>query len=229
MLNIDLATPAAKIAEPSLSRNDTGQNKQVWLKALEEAGLRNALRSARPFISGRASSTLPETGDQSSLSEQQSSSRHLDDGAFFSAKSEMGEARAEEFHSITDTPCVKGHQGASTDWHGFNVPAQPAQAAAGSNLPAQQLDAEAMRSAMVSTALPKSWQARNVAILPSGEGVEVWIRDSAMTAPEVAHLLAGLRNSMASLGASLIRVSLNGKPVYSPARTSSGKHKFKEE
>lgn len=70
------------------------------------------------------------------------------------------------------------------------------------------------------------WQRQRLTILPSaGGGVEVWVRDAAMSgASRVASLLQDLRRTFGDTAASLVKVAVNGKMIYrQDAATRAGR------
>jgi len=62
----------------------------------------------------------------------------------------------------------------------------------------------------------QEWSLRNMAVLQAEHGVELWIRDVEMTGHvKLQQLLKGLREHMGMLGASLVKVVVNGKEIFS--------------
>ncbi|MBL8474830.1 MAG: hypothetical protein JNK71_01975 [Methyloversatilis sp.] len=70
------------------------------------------------------------------------------------------------------------------------------------------------------------WQRQRLTVLPSAEGgVEVWVRDAALSgASRVAGLLQDLRRTFGETAASLVKVAVNGKVIYrQDAATRAGR------
>lgn len=58
------------------------------------------------------------------------------------------------------------------------------------------------------------WTSKNTTITKADSGLEVWVRDSSLIENKLSNVLKHLRHSMASLGASLSKVTINGKVAY---------------
>ena len=58
------------------------------------------------------------------------------------------------------------------------------------------------------------WLNKNVIVTEMNSNLEVWIRDASMAGNKLNDILKNVKQSMAELGASLSKVSINGKVVF---------------
>jgi len=66
-----------------------------------------------------------------------------------------------------------------------------------------------------------AWEERKIHFTGQGQDVDVWIRDSALTAPSSATVLAQLAQEMAGMGLRMKNVTINGKLVETDGKTSA--------
>lgn len=229
MPSVDCSNPSTSATETSLPRAISGHNRQTWLKALEDASLRDALRATRQFIASGAPSPLPESSQSHAQFARRDSDGRFADEEPLPAGPQNLNSESGGSSRTTDSGCAPGIRSTASAWQAVNAAAEPLRPATASDISGHETGAAPTKSMLQLLTPPRIWLARNVAVLPSGEGVEVWIRDSAMAESGVVRMLAGLRDSMAELGTSLVRVSLNGKPVHSSAQAKPGERKSKEE
>lgn len=60
----------------------------------------------------------------------------------------------------------------------------------------------------------KQWLDKNALVTLTNSNFEVWIRDANLLHSNVARLLSDIRQSMGSLGANLVKISINGKVYF---------------
>ncbi len=217
MTYVDRSPPPPNALGTSPAPGNTGQGKQAWLKALEEAGWRDALRAARPW--GRESPASSTEGQEyGSLPVRQLFADHSPAGDLPSWNCEVGAS-----HNASPEILSLDSVGAEVESH---------RTAAGEFSPAAVISQAVVLGERSGRAGPAAlghsaptpqtkWQASNLSVLRTGEGLEVWVRDASLTPSALTTLLTGLRNSLAEQGTSLVRVSLNGKLLYSPADPGS--------
>lgn len=221
---IDRQTPAVTEAGPAQTGAANLLNRQGWLNALESAGWRDALRAGRPFLAPEAATAEP--GDRASWQPTPASGNK---------RQEADEAPAP---SATDAyPPGANAPGGAVDSSARRVGDSAAERPPvlaifwepklGADVPDHET-AGATRDPSATAESRRQWQARNLVILPSEQGMEVWIRDSHLGESQLPAVLGTLRKTMAELGSSLVRVSLNGQPVQLPAQEKLGQRKPKE-
>jgi len=64
-----------------------------------------------------------------------------------------------------------------------------------------------------------AWEERKIHFTGQGQDVDVWIRDSALTAPSSATVLAQLAQEIAGMGLRMKNVTINGKLVETDGKT----------
>ncbi|MBI2308404.1 MAG: hypothetical protein HYU78_13960 [Rhodocyclales bacterium] len=198
-----------------------------WLKALEDAGLRDALSETRRFRSG--------SGHPAPASD--------------SAPEQAGRLAATPGLAETiDTVAVRFHSGRSTSPGGAPAGEVPTPFGGSAKLPAgaspmgavvtpahgeagsfgNEIVGSAESRLPLEMVLRQKWQARKVTVLPYEEGVEVWVRDSTVSGEGLKGLLTGVQRSASELGATVVRVFVNGKDVKSSGAPGAGKLTNKE-
>lgn len=217
-----------RTAKSALPAGTTDPNQQAWQRTIGDAGLNTALRVVSLFESGDAS-TPSEDGQMqdSSPSWVSNDNPPVEETTAFIAK-----VLARNNGGATPTAAAP-----TLPVSTINNPTNPLDGIVAVNVPelaasliTMDLDTEA---ALVSSPLtlvltPDTWQSRNMVVLPADEGIEVWLRDANLTKSGIATWLTDLRNSMAALGASLARVSLNGKTVYWLGQGQPGQRNYSE-
>lgn len=197
--------------------------KQSWLKSAEDSGLRDALSITQRFKAARAAVSQEEQPDPKVLQILRNSSKTLPQAREgLSGVPAAGEST--EASGSTPTPAIKtlavNSQSSSTEF----LPSFTFVRLMSSLAASREKGEAAFTSAQEPvTIIREALQARNVTVLPTEDGLEVWLRDSSLTKPELLTWLAGIRHSMAALGASLVRLSLNGDTVYSFGQNRQGK------
>lgn len=180
----------------------------AWRKALEDAAWRDSLGAIDPFIEHQKHSHQSSEAAGKPASEKPAC-----------PKPSLSETAPRAAEAARSTGTLSNQDAlqiplAST---GFQMPtpvipdswASPRQLAPGSPaLPTEQLDSAGLPRAGMRC--PK----RNVTTTNQADGIEIWIRDAQATPEQVMALLAPLRKTMGETGAQLLRISLNGSPVW---------------
>lgn len=228
MPNIDRQTPALADGGSAMPRTTGALNRRSWLNALESAGLRDALRATKAFLApegGRAGPDSPSSGEASLPAGGMGQKDDEAPSIFGNRDQPRGEDQSGP--TIDSAPRQDGRSKATN-------PRRPQaflgvlEQMLGADCPDHEADVATRNPLPTAPQAKRQWQARNVLVLPSGQGMEVWIRDSRLRDSRLTHLLGTLRNTMAELGTSLVRVSLNGKPVQLHAQERLGERKSKE-
>lgn len=188
--------------------------KQSWMKALEEAGLRNALQNAHRSSSVDVKSTF-----------------HPDSALGGTAPAIAKSLRLETPSVQRLLPSIRPVQ-PSSDFEKGQASVQTTRAIASQDralvvAPISVLDrtvAAAIASDGASpgteTCLPlemvfrQKWQPRKVTVLPNEHGVDVWIRDASLSGDGLRGLLEGAPEPGDWPGVSQVRVFLNGRFLH---------------
>lgn len=214
MPSVHASTQNALMPDSTALRNTDHGVKQGWLKTLEAAGWRDALREAKTFATSDRSGVETDTGERDAPAQRMPGGDDTLENNWHSGhlRTSYGTPENEsQFPTLNASP--QGERGRSANPEvsiaGFVPQSSKFRDGNGKNeIPIQTARHQA------SEMQPRNWLARNISVLQSGPGLELWIRDSTMTRSGLVGLLADLRASMAEMGSNLVRVSLNGKPLY---------------
>ncbi|MFV1922181.1 MAG: hypothetical protein ACMZ63_06235 [Methylotenera sp.] len=58
------------------------------------------------------------------------------------------------------------------------------------------------------------WLSKNTTVTIANSGLEVWVRDAGITGSKLSEVLKHLQHTMANLGASLAKVTINGEVIF---------------
>lgn len=185
-------------------------NAQAWRKALEDASWRDALGAVRPFGSRQDfSGDVDESG------------RSQEKPKMSSPSFPLIEAVVEQTKLVLPGSSMMTNSPPSIP---RSLPLKPLDlrlGISGALLPQRPMAGRSSAPHPESSATGHSqWPgmrcpARNVTTTRQADGIAVWIRDSLATSAQVAALLAPLKKTMGEVGAQVLRVSLNGSPVWS--------------
>jgi hypothetical protein len=195
--------------------NNVLQNKEAWLRSLEKAGLYDALEQAKmtkavdpqPVAAQSNSSEDLKSAGTSQIDLDQSPKSNVDDT--YQARSST--SRNENLQGVyvrskESVEFVNDRGGVITatteSGHTREEFESPMMAKYAS------LDIESLR-----------YPLRNMMMMRSGSEVELWVRDASLSESKLVSTLKGLRQSMGMLGASLVKVVLNGQEVFSARQT----------
>lgn len=232
MLNVAHSLiPQFASSNSGLTNDAAGIDRRSWLKALEDAGLRDALRAAKPFAA---------EGFQLRDAEDHTVYRHpmgfrtndaFEDGVLPDKQTDDTDRYGRDHAKPLSTPSENADSESLATAESTSVIglAQEKGASSPATVDISTESSVATRRELLATFTPKNWLARNVALLPSQGGTEIWIRDASLTTSGLTTMLAALRTSMGELGTSLVRISLNGKTVYSFSGGELNKRNPKEE
>lgn len=229
MSRIDnLGTSNAGSAHASSAGAEVRQ--QSWLKALEDAGLREALADTRQFRSGRGNPPATQDPGQESreknLVAKPPREANADRFAHQQPKNSQGtEASAQQLLLLPSA----GRLDTLHDRGSVGVPAKLPDQKGGSGVVGDEACHDIESRLPMEMMLRRKWQPRKVTVLPYEQGVEVWVRDSALSKEDLKGLLGGLQKSAGELGASLVRAFLNGKPLNRSGALHAEKVITKEE
>ena len=194
-------------------KSSSVDNRQGWLKALEAAGLRDALQNTRAFAGSEGQARYPE--NESETRRRAPAVRQLD--------------VAEPFNGgiTAQQPCAQAQPG-------FQEPAtievtSHAESELPAGIAAQQQSAEPTETGAgqqelspasvtgdPANAARRNWAARNLLLLPAeGGGVEIWVRDAKLSGARMQMLLSDLRRTATELGGGPVQLFVNGRPVVS--------------
>lgn len=189
-------------------------NAPAWRKALEDAAWPDTFGATRPFGGGQ--SALGDLSNSGSLPEKTAQSPRpgtLVEPLVGQAMQVIPEAAK----ASDDTVPVASIR--PRDAHDYSVRGTEAWS------PSRQQVAErftALQPASCSSGhlrwVGTRCPARNMTTTSQADGVAVWIRDAQVTPAQVMALLGPLRKSMGEVGAQVLRVSLNGFPVWSASQ-----------
>jgi len=214
MPSVHASTQTALTSDSTALRGSDHGVKQRWLKTLEAAGWRDALREAKTFATPDRSGIEADTGERDAPTQGMSGGDDTPENSRHTGNPRTSYCKAEnESQTPPQNANTQGARGRSANPEvsvaGFAPLSRKSQDGNGKNdFPIQTARQQA------SEMQPRNWLARNISVLQSGPGLELWIRDSTMTRSGLVGLLADLRASMAEMGSSLVRVSLNGKSLY---------------
>jgi hypothetical protein len=205
---------ADRVQRPeSLGDTDPGQRyREEWLRALERANLK-----LRP--SGHRS-----TGNDSALAEAQRAVTPRTAVAPGIQGQTVTEHQAVAPRAGTGTSGDQGAQAvrAALSPSGPTIKAELPLASAEAVITrplvssAGVVEGDASISAAEGDQHPKKsiWEQVHVVVHPTSSGVEVWVRDSTLAGQPIVDLLRDLRRSMSELGASLVRLTVNGRMAW---------------
>lgn len=196
------------------ARTSTEGMRQGWLKSLESAGLQDALRGVRVFPGSSFSASALAMDQEAavqlphrSLPQGMTPQPAADDLVAAPLSTQGGEHHQE---SPMPFPSAKEIQDTQPTLPAGPSPlVRPGMGVRGEILSLESLPASAW------TTLQADWQAHHTLVLSAAGGAEVWVRDARLKESDLLRLLADFRGSMAELGCSLVRLSLNGKLMYS--------------
>lgn len=228
MSNIDRQVPTFTDTGSALPRTTSTLNRQSWLNALESAGLRDALRVAKSFVSAETGGIGPSNLPSGQASSPESSmDREVDDRPSVFAKRHQSRSEDQKDSTI-DSGTRRGCHSRAPNSGQPQAFRGVMEQTLGAECFEHETNVATWDSLPTAPEAKRHWKERNVTVLPSEQGMEVWIRDSRLRDSRLATLLGTLRNTMAELGTSLVRVSLNGKPVQLHAQVKPGERKSKE-
>lgn len=228
MPNIERQAPALADAGSALPRTTSTLNRRSWLNALESAGLRDALRATKPFLSPEAGRAGPDSRSSGQASWPAGDMGQKEDEAPI-VFADRGQPRGEDQSGPTiDSGTRQSCRSKAANPGRPQVFLGPPEMTLAADCPDREADVLTRNLPPAAPQAKRQWQERNIVALPSADGMEVWIRDSRLRESRLATLLGTLRNTMAELGTSLVRVSLNGKPVQMHAQARAGERNSKE-
>jgi len=189
-------------------------NRQGWLKALEEAGLRDALKNTRAFVSDRDFVSPEQVPQEKSLPISATAPLALDETNNLRRFDPPQMEQLYEFsHSQqrTNSRLPRGEI------------ATPASACAEYMKPVvEPTDINHVERDCTSCPVVeepknqerKTWAMRNLVIFPTEYGgVEIWVRDAKLSAARMQMLLSDIRRTVTDLGSGPVSVFLNGQPA----------------
>lgn len=196
-------------------------NRQGWLKALEEAGLRDALQNTRAFVSDR-DSVSPEQAHQEkalpisapaplALDETNNLRRfdppHMEQLHDFSHSQQRTNARLPRGEIATPASACAEYMKPVVEPMAINHVERDC-----TSCPAVEEPQNQER---------KTWAMRNLILLPTEYGgVEIWVRDAKLSAARMQMLLSDIRRTLTDLDSGPVSVFLNGQPVTPAYRNS---------
>lgn len=205
---------------------------QSWLKALEQAGLRDAVQKTRRFLASEGPGTGavdPVASPDSASTLQRNSGDAPAQNAAFTRLPQMAVSAA----TLPSPPEPTGiHDTPTQDSEASNILLAAPRCLDGArpNLTAEPRESEpaAVAPAATSSLMHQDWGPQKITVLQSEQGLELWIRDNTAASKDLKTRLSGIRKSMGPLGASLVRISLNGNTLLSPNPETAGQLMTKE-
>ncbi|ROH85907.1 hypothetical protein ED236_09255 [Pseudomethylobacillus aquaticus] len=212
-------TPTQGGSQATQGRSD----KQAWLYSLEKTGLSEALSKTKivPGLEQRAQNHLPES--QANLPTQKVSQSGLSEAS-------VQVNSPPTIHASAGLEKVAAHP--SLEHSTTKLLDQSLAVPALSQVPVKLADAAigdiSMRYWFNLLKPTAEWSLKNMLALNSSQGVEVWVRDPDLDSEtRIRAFLKDLNQTMGSLGASLVRVVINGQQRYllnQPQHTSLRSH-----
>lgn len=183
--------------------------RESWMKALEEAGLRDALANTRRFVAAgvgfAATSEAADGGSDLHFALQRGAAEY---GAMQQDQSASPDAQVAVNGGVRDSAVRRVVATAPEAFVGVGEAATPRRA--GDTAKVSQDPILRLPMEMI---LRRQWEQRKITVLPYGKGVEIWVRDSSASDVDVTHLLDTLRKSANEGGAEVKRVFVNGRAV----------------
>lgn len=197
-------------------------NEQSWLRFMEQSGLADALKNTQLILAGvrQSSNSLPQAEQHQKVISQQD----LSDSNHAMAKSSLQtlpESINRQLSNNRQVPLRPELPSESTMSNNGSIDQ------AGNVADIKRLEAFKDMSGFQVARHYQEWSLRNTLVLPSEHGVELWIRDASLAENKLQQVLKSIRDSMGLLGASLVKVVVNGKPIFS--ETKSAQQAFKEQ
>lgn len=198
----------------SKDQNVSLVHRQAWMKSLERAGLVDALRQIRVMTNSNSMSSptldSDRRGSNSSINEERlpleestPSSGLVEIVGKFQSLATSRSPQTATLPSDTTSEVLQGLIALTPDIEKERVYISKVQVS--------RVDSEAVAA----NKSHMSYLEKNVLMLNTNAGVELWIRDMALPKSKLMEMLKTVRHSMGVLGISLVKVVLNGQEVLS--------------
>jgi hypothetical protein len=212
---VDRYTAAEMAVRASAAHLSSPDNRQGWLKALESAGLQEALQNTHAFAPTGSFEPHVQSSDDSSNSPvavtQLADQEVQNHGRAASALLPLQRFTAQVESLVANHVECKGRQTAVA----WSESQRQVVELTGLGVNGQEVDAPHPTSDGTTQA-QKFWHTRNLLLLPvEAGGVEVWVRDAKLSAARMQMLISDLRRASTELGSGPVKVFLNGQPVSS--------------
>lgn len=201
---------------------------QSWLKALEDAGLRDALSETRRFRSGAGPVATALEAAPERAGKPAAAARLGETINPMPTDCPPGASAPRETASVGSGSALR-RDGSAKLPMGTGVTAFTAPPTLGEpETVGSEIGGDAESRLPLEMMLRQKWQARKVTVLPYEEGVEVWVRDSTVSGEGLKGMLGGVQKSASELGTTVVRVFVNGREVDSSGAPGTGKPANKE-
>lgn len=182
-------------------------NKNLWKLALEKSSLHLALSKFESISEGVRSKKTLELSESEPV--KKSTKTNTDTGDVIQSNIGM-KLKNEHARSFTETKVIN-----ITESNISSNTLQPVMLGeAVLNRSFTTLEEIAIAAVYKDLAKNTLWLSKNVIVTDMNSNLEVWIRDASLTSNNLNDILKNVKQYMAELGASLSRVSINGKVTF---------------
>lgn len=210
---------------PNAARNEARGERESWLRALEQAGLKDALDKVERFVEARG-----QRGADTSAQQQEVGVHGL--AATGAAVTSLNGPGA----MVRESP-PQGGEGVSANAP-FQFPVSAPETGEPPLLGVTEMIWRPERggdpipmpalTTQVELMLRRKWEPRRVTVLPYEHGVEVWVRDARLSDDDQAALVDLLRDGSMGAASAVKRVFVNGREVGSKIPVISGQLQISE-